>query len=69
MIYIISVNKKILKRKCFPETKVIAEKTFIHQRRTVREGWTKRREICHWESVELSHLRKRPMAGSGLAFG
>lgn len=45
------------------------EKTFIHQRRSLGEGWTKRGETCHWESVELSHLRKRPMAGSGLAFG
>lgn len=44
------------------------EKTFIHQR-SVGEGWTKRGETCHWESVEWSHLRRRPKVGSGLAFG
>lgn len=70
MIYIVSINQSMLKRKCFPETEVITQRKHSSIREEVLgEGWTKRGETCHWESGEWSHLRKRPMVGSGLAFG
>lgn len=57
----------MLKRKCFPETEVITQRKHSSIREEVLgEGWTKRGETCHWESVEWSHLRKRLMVGSGL---